>query len=172
MLVKILQAHLDAVGAKDESEFAARFSAYVAEVTKNKTSMSETNSTIEALATEVANLKSELAEVKAFLPKEKTFAEAFNVAIDSEPIKKKVGAEASRIASDAISAAGIVPVKPAPAAAASGDDSVKGMIEAGEYEKAFSASKDLQAEFPSAKHFATYAKAAADGRVKFSNSKK
>lgn len=81
----------------------------------------------------------------------------------SDEGKKVIGAEASRITSEALASVGTTPVKPAPASAQ--QPTIKELVAAGKHEEAWAASEELQKEFSDAKLYAAYAKGVASGKI-------
>lgn len=170
MLAKLLQEHLDAVGAKDESEFPAKMTAFVAaakQLEKVMAESSDLSAVVKRLDAIEAFNKTALTEARVSELVTAGVAGGVTAAMTtwagSAEGKKLIGAEASRITAEAMAAVGTVPVKPAPAPATS--KTTKELIAAGKFEEAWAQDESLQAEFSNAKVYAAYAKAEAEGRI-------
>lgn len=162
------------IGCEKAEDFEAKFAAFIQESATAKTFMAENKTTIESLEQRIKALEDgkfvSESRVTEIVSGETT--KAVSAWADSEAGKKKIGAEASRITMEAIANVGTMPAKPAPAAAGAETPEAKARaLEAeGKFEEAYKLDKNLQAEFPSAKSYAAYAKAAGMGQVKIATS--
>jgi hypothetical protein len=168
VIVKITESQLAAVGAKNESEFSAKFDSFVAASKQLETAMQNAPD-LSALEKRIAALESNpsLTEARVselFGAKISTSVSEF---VSGEAGKKLIYAEASKAIVETAAATGTLPVKDSPVPAVK-TDAAADLVKAGKFEEAYAASAELQAEFPDAKCYAAYAKAEAAGRVKFS----
>ncbi len=171
MILKLTSAQIAAVGAKDESEFSAKFDAFVANAKQMETVManspdpSDLEARIEALEKNPVALSE--ARVKELISSE--CAVPIKTFIGSTDGKALIFAEASRAVVETSAATGTTPAKDSPAPAGKADAAAD-LVKAGKFEEAYAASAELQAEFPDAKCYAAFAKAESQGRVNFAKS--
>lgn len=116
-----------------------------------------------ASAESVAELKGEITNL--------TEAVAKIQPVDIEAIIAKAKEAASLQAATALGTVGVNPVAAAPSAEPTAVDTVANFVARGDYEAAWNASKEIQAEFSSAKSYAAYEKAVSQGKVKILNQK-
>lgn len=165
MIVKLTVEQLALIGATTAEDFASKLESYCANVGKIEASMPK-------LSTENTDLKATLQKIEGALLTEASvktiiasdvpgLAKAY---LASDEGKALIKAESSRVFLEAHAGTGTAPLKPSPAPA---DPALKvtELLAAGDFEAAYAASKDLQAEFPNAKVFAAYARAEHEGRV-------
>lgn len=167
IIVKLTAEDIALVGAKDGTEFAAKFPAFAATAKRMESVMAE-QPTIAALEARIKTLETAAPAITETRVKELITAETavpIKTFLTGAEGKTIIGAEASRIVMEAMAASGTTPAKPSPAAP--GADNPEQLEAAGEYEKAFAASKDIRAEFSSWQHYAAFAKANSAGRITF-----
>jgi len=174
MLVKLSSEMLAIIGgANNAAEGADKLSAYLKTAKENATAMAENKSTQESFEASLKAMEERLSAKidkvdSGISGKAESAISAWSASAEG---KKIIGAEASRICMESLAAVGTQPAKPAPVGATDTTTTAKGLIAEGKFEEAYALDKDIRAEFPSAKHFATYARAEAEGRVSFSKSK-
>lgn len=167
MLVKLTADQIAKLGAKDPADASVKLTAFFSAAAQLETAMAN-QPDFASLESRIAALEKVPCGTTEARVKELITAESavpIKTFIASVEGKQLIGAEASRVVMEAQASIGTTPAKPSPAAP--GAESVTDMEAAGEYEKAFAASKDLRAEFPSAKHYAAFAKANSEGRIVF-----
>jgi len=167
VIVKLTLEQLALVGATNETDFAEKLTAYCANVKKLETSMStltDDNSALVARLKAVEDRPVMTAEqVKQIATEASSGAVTLYLASDAG--KGLIKAEASNVFLQAHAGTGTQPLKPSPAPADPANKAQE-LLAAGDFEAAYAASKDLQAEFPTAKVFVAYARAEKEGRVK------
>jgi len=171
-IVKLEDSMLALVGASTPEEFPGKLTAFVNASKQIEKVMAE-QPDFKSLESRIAALeaKPQLTEARVGEILGASVANAVTTFAASDAGKKAIGAEASRITMEALANVGTHPVKGSAAPAEPAANTATGLIASGKYEEAFAASPELQAEFPSAKHFATFAAAEAGGRIQFSKSK-
>lgn len=172
MLVKLTADQIAKLGAKDPADAAVKLAAFFIASAQLETVMAE-QPTLAALETRIAALEKLPDSLTEARVREIVTAESavpIKTFISSAEGKQLIGAEASRITMEALAGVSTIPAKPSPAPAAA--DNVEQLEAAGEYEKAFNASKDLRAEFDTWTQYAAFAKANKSGRITFNRPQK
>ena len=167
MIVKLTADQIAKLGAKDPADASIKLTAFFSAAAQLETVMAEQPS-LAALESRIAALEKVPCGTTEARVKELISAESnvpIKTFIASDEGKKLIGAEASRVLMEGQAAIGTAPLKPSPAPALA--DNATDLEAAGEYEKAFAASKEIRAEFPDAKCYAAYAKANKSGRIRF-----
>lgn len=120
MLANVTAEMLEALGAKDVADFSSKLTEFISEHNRLK-SMAETSPDLSALTKRIEALE---ASVKTFATEARVselvtagVTPAITAWAGSDVGKKAIGAESSRIASEALASVGTVPVKPSPASA-------------------------------------------------------
>jgi hypothetical protein len=173
-LVKISEETLALIGATGVSDFPEKLSAFITKAKTDATFMAESKVTLETLQQSLTALEGKIlteAKVKEIVGAETT--SAITAWSGSEAGKKIIGAESSRIAMEALASVGTIPAKPAPAPAAGNEtpeQKAAALIAEGKFEEAYKLDEKLRAEFPSAAHFAAYARNS--GSVKITANRK
>jgi hypothetical protein len=118
MLANVTAEMLEALGAKDVADFSSKLTEFISENNRLK-SMADNSETISALTKRIEALeaKPNLTEARVSELVTAGVTPAIASWAGSEVGKKAIGAEASRIASEALASVGTVPVKPSPASA-------------------------------------------------------
>jgi hypothetical protein len=166
-----------AIGATSASDFNEKLQAFIDTAKKLEAAMADTV-TLEALEKRVAALETKLtagpgtSEARVTEMVAAAFPALFKANAESADGKKIIGAEASRITTEALASVGTQPVKPAPAPANPTPNAEFTRLEAeGKFEESFALmSKAEKDEFcGDAKAYAAFRKAQAKGGVRISN---
>lgn len=165
-IVKLSDDQLALIGAS-ASDFPQKFSAFIAEFEKNKTTMADPNPDYAALEKRVLTLERDLLQGITRIQS----LETRPAPLAEDAIKAVAKIEASRVTAEALAAIGTTPVKPTPAAAdlnETPEAKAKALIKAGKFEEAYEANPALRAEFQNAKEFAAYCRAGRKGAFRIS----
>jgi len=168
-IVKLEDQMLALVGAATPEEFPAKLTAFVSTATHISKEFMAEKKELQDFEARISALeaKPQLTEARVGEILGASVSKAVTDFASSDAGRKVIGAEASRITMEALASVGTQPVKGSAAPAEPAANTATGLIAAGKFEEAFAASKELQAEFPSAKHFTSYARAEAAGRINF-----
>lgn len=168
MIVKLSAEELALVGAKDATDFNAKFAAFVSAAKQMESVMAD-QPTIASLVSRIDDLEklpqgATEARVKELITAESVVP--IRTFLSTDEGKRIIGAESSRITMEALAAVSTSPNKPSPAAATPAAADVSALEASGEYEKAFPMlPAETRADFADAKSYAAFAKANRKGAV-------
>ena len=153
-MLKATKSNMDAVGATTEEGFIDALMAKI--------------STLENQATATSALKTENATLTAQVKELAGKVDAFKPGMSADEIKAIAGAEASKVAGQAVAATGGKPVQGINVTETSSTaDPVAALVAAGKYEEAWAAdAKTLQCDFSTAKSYAAYMQGVKSGVIR------